>query len=238
MKSRTYPRRGLHGQVVHRIGSEIVRGLLEPGQLLPGEDELAERHGASRTVLREAVKVLVAKGLVESRPKTGTRVRPRADWNLIDPDVLAWQLEAGPDRTFFRNLTEVRRVIEPAAARLAAARATRVELGRLEEHLAAMEAAVEDAEAYIAADLQFHADILAACGNELLEQLGATLRAVFRASREVTTLVPGSSRRAMPLHRSILDAIRARDGAGAEGAMLELIDRTAKDVARALRTVS
>jgi DNA-binding FadR family transcriptional regulator len=126
-------------------------------------------------------------------------------------------------------------VIEPAAARLAAQRATPRNLAALEGHLAAMDDAVDDPEAYIAADLRFHAEILAACGNELLEQLGGTLRAVFRASRTLTTRVPGSSARAMPLHRAVATAIRARDRDAAEQAMLALIDRTARDVARALR---
>src|SRR5437660_12133093 len=123
-KEWTYPRRGLHGAVVHEIGVRIIRGDLTPGEPLPTEDELGSQLGASRTVLREAVKVLAAKRLVESRPKTGTRVRPRRDWNLLDPDVLAWQVEAGADADFLAQALEIRRMIEPAAARLAAERAT------------------------------------------------------------------------------------------------------------------
>src|SRR5919108_4693168 len=114
MEGRTYPRRGLHGAVVHEIGVRIVRGELEPGDTLP-ENGLLDESGVSRTVLREAIKVLAAKRLVESRPKTGTRVLPRGDWNLLDPDVLAWQLEAGPNRRFLRDMLELRRLIEPAA---------------------------------------------------------------------------------------------------------------------------
>lgn len=234
MKGLTYPRRGLHGEVVHLVGARIVRGDFPPGEPLPPEDELAAALGASRTVLREAVKVLAAKGLVAARPKTGTRVRPRADWNLMDPDVLAWQLEAGPGEAFFRNVAEVRRAIEPAAARLAARRATPGELARLGAHLGAMREGVDDADAYIAADLLFHAAILGASHNELLEQLGGTMRAVFRASRDVSTRVPGSSAEAMPLHEAVLHAIHDGDGDAAEAAMLALIDRTAADVARAL----
>src|ERR1041384_698122 len=94
-KVRTYPRRGLHGAVVHDIGVRIVRGDLQPGDPLPTEEELGSQLAVSRTVLREAVKVLAAKRLVDSRPKTGTRVLDRSDWNLLDPDVLAWQFEAG-----------------------------------------------------------------------------------------------------------------------------------------------
>src|SRR6476620_11614265 len=136
-KSRTDPRRGLHGQVVHQVGVSIVRGELEPGELMP-DDAIVAEPSVSRTVVREAIKVLAAKGLVESRPKTGTRVRPRSDWNLIDPDVLAWQLKAGPTREFLEDALELRRMIEPGAARLAAARATDEEIEALEQALAAM----------------------------------------------------------------------------------------------------
>src|SRR5918912_994052 len=112
MKVRTYPRRGLHGAVVHEIGVRIVRGELEPGEQVP-DDGLLDDPGVSRTVLREAIKVLAAKRLVESRPKTGTRVRPRRDWNLLDPDVLAWQVEAGADADFLAQGLQVGRMIPP-----------------------------------------------------------------------------------------------------------------------------
>src|SRR4051812_45996852 len=108
-KAQTYPRRGLHGAVVHDIGVRILRGDLRPGDVLPAEEELGGELGVSRTVLREAIKVLAAKRLVESRPKTGTRVLPRGEWNLIDPDVLAWRLEADPDEQFFADVNELRR---------------------------------------------------------------------------------------------------------------------------------
>jgi len=131
MKTQIYPRRGLHGEVVHRIGLMIMRGELRPGDPLPAESELSGDQPVSRTVLRESVKVLAAKGLVEARPKIGTRVRARSDWNLLDPDVLAWRLEASPDGVFLRNVVELRRIIEPEAARLAAERATDEEIAAL-----------------------------------------------------------------------------------------------------------
>src|SRR6476469_8088647 len=139
-KRRTYPRRGLYGAVVHEIGVRIVDGELKPGETLPDNGFLDELE-VSRTVVREAVKVLAAKGLVESRPKVGTRVRPRRDWNLLDPDVLAWQVEAGADASFLDQALELRRMIEPAAARLAADRADESQIAGLyaacEEMLAA-----------------------------------------------------------------------------------------------------
>ena len=113
-----YPRRGLHGEVVHTIGLQIVSGHLRPGDPLPPEDELTSDLAVSRTVLREAVRVLAAKGLVLARPKTGTRVRERSDWNILDPDVLSWRAEAGYDQKLYEETTEVRLAIEPLAARL------------------------------------------------------------------------------------------------------------------------
>src|SRR5437762_11044795 len=129
-----YPRGGLHGQIVHSIGRRILRGDIQPGEVLPLDSGLP----ASRTVQREAIKVLAAKGLVESRPKTGTRVRPREAWNLLDTDVLAWQQAGAGSPTLLRALTEVRRFVEPAAAELAAMRADARDLAALAQALEEM----------------------------------------------------------------------------------------------------
>ena len=133
-----YPRGGLHGQIVHAIGRRILSGAIRPGELLHADSHLR----ASRTVLREAIKVLAAKGLVESRPKTGTRVRAPESWNLLDPDVLAWQQEGTPQPVFLRKLTEVRSIVEPAAAELAAKRARAPELAALDAAFPEMKAAL------------------------------------------------------------------------------------------------
>ena len=139
-----YPRRGLHGEVVHTIGLQIVSGQLQPGDPLPPEDELTSDLAVSRTVLREAVRVLAAKGLVLARPKIGTRVRERSDWNILDPDVLSWRAEAAHDQKLYEETTEIRLAIEPLAARLAATRATDEEVAAITEAFAAMEAGVDD----------------------------------------------------------------------------------------------
>lgn len=223
MKDRTYPRRGLHGELVHDIGMRILRGELEPGNALPTDGDVTGET-VSRTVVREAIKVLAAKGLVEARPKTGTQVRERRYWNLMDPDVLTWRLEANRGDNFFIDVFELRRVIEPAAAGLAAARASEAEVEELEHALADMEAAVGDRDAYIAADVRFHTVILDASHNELLAHLGGTLRAVFRASFTRTLPI---ARDTIPQHAAIAAAIRGGDSSTATTAMLELIDRTA-----------
>jgi DNA-binding FadR family transcriptional regulator len=222
-KAQTYPRRGLHGAVVHEIGVRILRGELSPGDPLPSEDELGE-PGVSRTVLREAVKVLAAKRLVESRPKTGTRVLPRSEWNLLDPDVLAWRLEAKPDERFFADVIELRRIVEPQAAALAASRVTESELDELESVLARMGQMVDDPDGYLAPDLRFHTIILAACHNELLEQMATMLRAVFLALFIRTAATRAQS---LPLHAAIVTALKEHDPEAAERATLALIDDTA-----------
>jgi DNA-binding FadR family transcriptional regulator len=229
-KVRTYPRRGLHGTVVHDIGIRILRGELKPGDPLPTEEELGGEPGVSRTVLREAVKVLAAKRLVESRPKTGTRVLPRREWNLIDPDVLAWRLEAEPEEQFFVDVIELRRIVEPEAAALAATRATEAERQELADSFDAMRKALEedDPDAYLTADIRFHSIVLEACHNELLEQMATMLRATFRALFIRTS---ATRAQALPLHAAVLDAIRDGDAQAAQDAVRTLVGDTAASLA-------
>jgi DNA-binding FadR family transcriptional regulator len=228
---RAYPRRGLHGELVHDIGVRILRGELQPG------DSLAPEWGSqdvSRTVVREAVKVLAAKGLIVSRPKTGTHVRERRYWHMLDPDVLAWRLEAEPGDDFFRNLFEARRLIEPAVAALAATHVSDHEVAELEAAFARMEeSASSDLDAYVEADVRFHELILEGCHNELLTHLGSTLRGVFRASFTRTRDVAEET---LPLHADVLAAIRDGDDNGAAAAMLSLIEMTAASLLRADRS--
>jgi DNA-binding FadR family transcriptional regulator len=178
--------------------------------------------------------VLAAKGLVDSRPKVGTRVRPRRDWNLLDPDVLAWQIEAGPDAGFLEQALELRRMIEPAAARLAAVRATDEQVAALYEAYEAMAAAGDDLDAFMEPDLRFHRLLLEACRNELLEHMNeiftAVLRTVFAYSSISSSAYPRAARR----HRAIVKAIEARDPDSAERAVLRLIDDTKRNLASAL----
>jgi DNA-binding FadR family transcriptional regulator len=229
----TYPRRGLHGEVVHTIGLQIVGGELQPGDPLPPEDDLTSNLAVSRTVLREAVRVLAAKGLVEARPKTGTRVRARSDWNILDPDVLSWRAESTRgDSLLYEETTEVRLAIEPLAARLAATRATDEEVAAIAEAFAAMQAGVGDQAAYLAADLRFHDRILNSCHNELLAHLGGILRTVLRTTFELTTTPARSRRRALPLHEAIVDGIAAGDEDAAELAARTLIADTVADIRR------
>ncbi len=222
MKDRTYPRRGLHGELVHDIGVRILRGELKPGDQVVTE---VDEQVVSRTVVREAIKVLAAKGLITARPKMGTHVRDRRFWNVLDPDVLAWRLEADPGDEFYVDVFETRRLIEPAVAALAAARATEDETAELEAAFARMQATVgQDADEYIAADIRFHEIILEGCHNELLTHLGSTLRGVFRATFARTK---GVAEQTLPLHAAVLEGIRDGEAAAAEAAMRSLIETTA-----------
>ena len=227
-----YPRGGLHGQIVHAIGRQILSGKVRPGELLPTLPGLP----ASRTVLREVIKVLAAKGLVESRPKTGTRVRPRPAWNLLDPDVLAWQQDGVSTAAFLRKVTEVRSIVEPAAAELAARRAGATELRTLDEAFQDMEAALggpaEDYAAFDQADMRFHRGILQACGNDLLEQMSQFVYSALLVSFQATSRLPGRASASLPEHRAILDAIREGDAGLAGQAMRSLVKNTAREIER------
>jgi GntR family galactonate operon transcriptional repressor len=216
--------------VVDKLGLRIVTGDLRPEQILPNESELSTELDVSRTVVREAIKVLAAKGLVEARPKTGTRVMPRVSWNLIDADVLDWQLEADPDEAFFRNLSEVRLVIEPAAAALAAERRTDIESSRLSALVEELDRVVDDVEAYVGVDLALHTAILDATHNELLTRTTDTIATALRASRAITIHRPGGPGSAMALHRAVVRAIVTGDREAARSSMTELVTEARHDL--------
>ena len=163
--SSTYPRRGLCGQVTHELGQRIVAGDFEAGKALPTESELSSQFNVSRTALREAVKILTAKGLMESRPRTGTRVRPRSDWHLVDPDVIAWHCAVTPSADFLCDLFEIRLIVEPNAAALAAERRTDADIRDIEQELAEMSQALGNGGDMVGPNVRFHMAILEAAAN-------------------------------------------------------------------------
>ena len=222
--SRAYPTRGVHGRVVEQIGRRILGGELAPGAALPREAELVKELGISRTAVREAIKVLAAKGLIETRQKLGMRIRPAAAWNLLDPDVLAWQAASGPSAELTGHLVELRRMVEPAAARMAATRRSAAQLGALEAALAGMQSAVDDPLAYYRADLAFHRAVFAASGNPFVDRLGAIVSAVLEVSFRLQrrSLIPVTLGLAM--HERVLGAVSAGDAGAAERAMHEIIE--------------
>lgn len=222
------PFRGIHGAVVAHLGELIVRGDIAPGATL--DPALLERQlGVSRTVLREALRVLAAKGMVDARPKRGTLVRPREEWALLDADVLRWQAQNRADDAFLADLAEVRDIVEPAGARLAAARRSEADVTTMREALAVMADPEASADAVVEADLVFHRSLLAAAHNELLRQLEQVIATGLRA-RDL--LVHGRSAWAdsVPAHRAVLDAVTRGDADGAERAVRDLLAQADRDV--------
>jgi len=223
-----------HGQAVDRIGGAIVAGRYAVGATLPAEPLLCDELGVSRTVVREAVKSLAAKGLLVAGPKVGTRVLPSDNWNWFDPDVVAWQTHAGLTREFLRDLQELRRVIEPAAVRMAAERATARDLAEIEAAYAGMKDAVEHGGDYVASDLRFHQGLLRAGGNRMMVQMSKALGALLRTSFEISTTLRDGPASSLPLHRAVLDAVSAHDPARAEKASQVLIDGARQDIEEVL----
>lgn len=224
-----YSGRGLHGQVVDELGSRVVNGSWAPGDTIVPE-ALESELGVSKTVVREALRVLGAKGLVDSRPKRGTFVRPRSDWNLLDGDVMQWQLDGPASDRFFSELAELRAVLEPAWARLAAARRTDEDLRQLDAALAAMAAAGENADQAVAADLAFHQALLSAAHNELMRSTDVVFTHAL-AARDRLVHQPGDRwGDPTPLHAALVERIRAGDPEGSAAAALLLLARADADV--------
>jgi DNA-binding FadR family transcriptional regulator len=223
--------RRVHDSVVGTVGRWILGGVYAPGDLLPREDDLAEKLGVSRTSIREAVKVLSAKGLLEARRRVGVRVRERDEWNLLDSLVLSWHPDVGRDEALKTSLIEARSIIEPAAAALAAKRATAVDLARIEQAYLGMERNVRtDLEACCEADLHFHASVIAASHNVVLKGLTGTIEAALHATFAITNRLMTAQSRALAAHRAVFECIRMRDADGARAATIDLLGLAAHDL--------
>ncbi|MEN8244366.1 MAG: FadR/GntR family transcriptional regulator [Thermodesulfobacteriota bacterium] len=208
--------RKLYEYVVEEIGLQIMRGDVAPGDTLPNEDALCRQYGVSRGVLREATKVLTQKGLIRTQPKVGTRIQPRENWNLFDADVLLWKLKVGDRLDFLKNVTEVRCIIESEAARYAAQRADAKEIKRIRARYEQLADTLADAkqydyDTYLESDMAFHAAILNACRNDLLAQIGYTMRQAVHTARKADIHDIDTQRESLPFHLSMLEAIAARD---------------------------
>ncbi len=228
-------RRNYHDRVVEELGRQIGSGLYAPGTSVPIEKELAERFGVSRVVVREAIKVLAAKGMIVVRPRTGTRVLPRDAWNLLDPQIMSWrasQLSAAGTvgRKLVDDLMELRRIVEPPAARLAAQRADAADLSRMRAAFLGMQEAAAGRGDYVAADLAFHGAILTACHNQFLHQLRGALSEVLKTSFSISQWEPDSRAASLGLHEDILLSIERRDAGAAEDAVERLIVMAGKRI--------
>jgi DNA-binding FadR family transcriptional regulator len=230
------PRRRIHGRIADELGIAIVTGQHPPGTTLPNEVEASVKLRVSRTAYREAVRILAAKGLVESRPKAGTRVSPRSRWSLLDPDVLAWVFGSGsePSESFIRALFELREIVEPQAAALAAQRRSADQLARMSYALEEMSKHGLSTAEGRAADQVFHEEILKAAGNELLTTLTTSIGAAVRWTtiyKQRRTRLP---RDPIPDHRRLYAAIAEADAVRATDAARELIQLAHQDTRRSL----
>jgi DNA-binding FadR family transcriptional regulator len=219
----------LHGQIARHLGIAIVSGRYAPGALLDNEIASSEQLEVSRTAYREAVRILAAKGLVSARPKVGTRVKPRSEWALLDPDVLDWVFESEPDRHLLESLFELRNVVECAAAGFAATR-------RARSHIRAMRSALERMTRHTLAtsegrqaDLDFHAALLDATRNPFLVSLTTGVSAAIRTTTVFKQRERPLRRDPLPDHRRVFDAIAAADPRKATHAMRELIELARSD---------
>jgi DNA-binding FadR family transcriptional regulator len=218
----------VHRGVVDTLARRIMSGRIRPGEGLPNTQDLSAELGVSRSALREAIKVLGAKGMLEVRPRTGTRVLPRSSWNLMDPELLGW---CGPtlDADLVRSLLECRQLIEPGAAALAAQRATNPQLAAIEAALERM-AQAPSLDERVEADLDFHVAVLRASGNLFLAQWGLTVSSVLLVAFRLSTGASDSYDVAFSAHRDVVEAIRLRDAAGADRGMRAVLGAMAHDL--------
>lgn len=230
------PGKRIHGRIADELGIAILSGRHAPGDLLPTEVEASERLGVSRTAYREAIRILAAKGLVDSRPKAGTRVTERHRWRLLDTDVLSWIFNSNsePSESFIQGLFELREIVEPQAAALAAKR-------RSSDQLAAMGHALEEMAKYglatpegRAADQTFHEEILKATANEPLITLTSTIGAAIQWTTFFKQRRKKHPRNPMPEHRKLYAAIADGSPERAMAAARELIRLALKDTKDAL----
>lgn len=222
--------KNFHAAVVDELAAKIIGRGQEAEAQLPTEAELCLAMGVSRTVLREAVKTLVAKGLITTGPRNGTRIQPASHWNLLDPDVIRWRLATGVDQNFVRDIMELRLAIEPEAARIAAGRAVMRDVAEINAAYDAMVEAVDNGRGYLRADLAFHKSILTATHNQFFAALTPAVDALLRVSFRFSVKSRESARSSLPLHQKVAEAISAQDPDQAVAGIRNLIESARLDI--------
>ena len=213
----------IHGTIARQLGIAIVSGRYAPGEILEGEIVSSEQFSVSRTAYREALRILAAKGLIDARPKVGTRVNPRSQWNFLDTDVLEWLFATDPDAQVLNALFELRDLVEPAAAALAATRRTPTQLVAMRQSLEDMRFHTLATQAGQNADQAFHAMLLQATQNPFLISLATSVGAAIHITTEFKQRTQPLRRNPMPDHDRVYVAIAGRDAARARAAMRRLI---------------
>jgi len=227
------PKHTRYQQAMERLGELICSGSLKAGDVIPPEPELGDQLGVSRIVVREVVKSLAAKGMLEARRRTGTVVLDRSLWNPFDPDIISWRAKSNVfDAELARDLLELRRIIEPAAARMAAARATNEERATIRQAITGMQIAIrqENEHDYVTSDFVFHSTILWSCHNQFVKQMHAAISTILRTSFEFASTIPGGQAFSLPLHETLCEAIEDRNQDGAEQAMLAIVEHAENEM--------
>ncbi|CAG4891436.1 FadR/GntR family transcriptional regulator [Paraburkholderia saeva] len=220
--------------LVSKVMDGLVTGIVEDkyGAVLPPQDVLSKDFDVSRTVMREALSMLLARHMLDVRPKIGTRIRPMRDWRMIDEEVVNWRFRAKPDQTFLRDVIEFRMLIEPRASAQAAARATPAEVASIRDAYNAFRALRPGDAGYVEADELLHTRILVASGNQFFQQMAAIIRGALSAAREVVDQKEGVWQTTVDTHARVVDAIERHDAKEAEAASRALIDFTADEICR------
>ena len=232
---KTYPVRGAHGELVHALGVRVVSGEIAPNQILNG-DQIGLEFGVSRTVVREALKVLAAKGLVESVRKLGTYATQPISWNWLDPDVIRWKFENASNFSLLDDLGEVRLILEPLAAQLASIRRTEQEISTMSDAIIAMAQASKkeslDPERFTQADVEFHSAIYRATKNQFLLSFSMVMQTGLLIRDQLVHSSAHVRADAVRKHSKVFEAIVAREPAEAEERMRELLIDAAADARR------
>ncbi|HEY1781207.1 MAG TPA: alpha/beta hydrolase fold domain-containing protein [Roseiarcus sp.] len=227
----TANRSRLHGSLAHRVAIDILRGELAPGSMLPREESANEAFGVSRSAYREAIRTLAAKGMVSASPKVGTKVAPRNVWHILDPDILAWSFESAPSETFIRNLFELRKIVEPSAAALAAMRRDDAELSRLADALSRMARTNPRSGPWLNAIVAFHQELMVAAHNEALASLWPAVQTTLRWSIKLQMMLVTLSLAHDPVadHARVFEKIASQNAQGTLTEMALLIDAALAD---------
>ncbi len=228
MLTKTFQPKNLNAQMVSLLGQRIVQGHYQEGEQLPVEADLCTEFSISRPILREATKILISKGLLSSRPRVGTIVKPRSQWNLLDSDVLSWVTESLPAEQFLDILFEARMAIEPSAAELAARKASDEDIEKIRLAYEGM-ASAKTVEESLEPDIRFHQAIMSATQNEVISYIGQTLHNALALSFSLTSWHEDLLKQTLPRHKAVFDAIVAHDPQAAGEAARALLLDSRKD---------
>jgi DNA-binding FadR family transcriptional regulator len=222
--------------LVSKVMDGLVTGIVEEkyGAILPPQDVLSKEFDVSRTVMREALSMLLARDMLDVRPKIGTRIRPMSDWRMIDEDVLSWRFRAKPDPLFVRDVIEFRSLIEPRASAQAAARGSAADIAALREAFEAFRAIRPNEPGYQEADELFHTRIVIASGNQFFKQMAAIIRGALSTVNPIVNQKEGAWEGAVSARQRVVEAIERRDPKAAEAASLAMIDHTAEEMGSTL----